>query len=112
MDKKKLQHTMWGQKRIAKIPLTKETLQSLTNAASDVCHGRFAPKHIVAERLRICSSCPHGGTRCDLCGCFIKTKVSLLNSKCPIEKWSNPSRDTRIDSTQENSAGENSNDKV
>ena len=73
--------------RIAGVPLTPESMKSLTQGIKDFSRGRFAPPIVVKERLRICKSCPHGGTRCDFCGCFIKTKASLLNSSCPANKW-------------------------
>ena len=90
---------MWSGKRIGKVPLSIDTIRSLTNAVKDIAKGQYAPPILVEERLRICSGCPYGGTQCDLCGCFLKTKVSLLNSKCPIEKWSSPSCNTRKDSS-------------
>ena len=51
---------------------------------------------IAEERMRICASCPYGGEkrRCDMCGCGIKTKASLNNSKCPLKKWPSTSRNS------------------
>ncbi len=91
---------MWSGKRIGKVPLSKDTIRSLTNAVKDITKGRYAPPILVNERQRICDTCPHGGKMCNMCGCFLKTKISLLNSSCPIGKWSNPSCDTSKDTAQ------------
>jgi len=82
--------------RIAKIPLSFETMKSLTTALKDTVNGRYAPIIIREERLRICASCPYGGEkrRCDMCGCGIKVKASLSNSKCPLKKWPSASRNS------------------
>jgi len=88
---------MWRVKRVAGVPLNKESIRSLTQAAKDVVKGDYAPANLVTERLRICNSCPHGGTKCSLCGCYLKSKTALLNSQCPIHRWpsaSNASIDT------------------
>ena len=78
---------MWKVPRVGGIPLSIDTLRSLTKAAKDVTKGQYATSALHTERLRICLECPFGGKRCDLCGCFVNTKTSLLNSKCPIDKW-------------------------
>jgi len=78
---------MWRGKRIAKVPLTKATIDSLKTAVMDVVKGEYAPIILKEERLRICDTCPYSGTQCEMCGCHLKTKVSLLNSKCPLNKW-------------------------
>ena len=44
------------------------------------------------RRLDICKTCEHnikfGGTRiCELCGCIIKSKVSIESEKCLMNKW-------------------------
>ena len=82
--------------RIAGVPLTPQSMKSLSQGIIDFSRGRFAPPLIVKERIRICESCPYGGKRCSFCGCFIKTKASLLNSSCPANKWLDI--DTSIDS--------------
>lgn len=74
--------------RIAKVPLNYDTIRSLTNAVKDKAMGREAPQILREERARICDVCPFKqGKRCTQCGCFIKTKVALLSSECPIGKW-------------------------
>ena len=41
------------------------------------------------ERYSICEQCPNltEEARCTECGCFMKKKVNLAASSCPIEKW-------------------------
>lgn len=78
---------MWRGKRIAKVPLTKDTIHSLKTAVVDIAKGNYAPLILKEERLRICDTCPHSGTQCEMCGCHLKTKASLLNSECPLRKW-------------------------
>jgi len=42
----------------------------------------------IKERLEICKKCDKfDGSRCNLCGCFMKYKVVLASSVCPIGKW-------------------------
>jgi len=42
-----------------------------------------------AERYSICEQCPNltDAGRCTECGCFMKKKVNLAASSCPIGKW-------------------------
>jgi len=102
---------MWRVKRVAGIPLSKESIRSLTQAAKDVVNGEYAPPNLVTERLRICNTCPHGGTKCSLCGCFTKSKTALLNSQCPIHKWPSAS-DTGINTSEHETTGEQTNEIV
>ena len=60
---------MWKVPRVGGIPLSIDTLRSLTKAAKDVSTGQYATSTLITERQRICSDCPFGGKRCDLCGC-------------------------------------------
>jgi hypothetical protein len=42
------------------------------------------------ERFNICKSCPElikVTSQCKKCGCFMKAKVTIEISKCPISKW-------------------------
>ena len=44
----------------------------------------------IKARLDICNQCPYLGKklkRCGLCGCFMSLKTTLLEAKCPIDKW-------------------------
>ena len=97
--------------RIAKIPIDRQTMKSLTRAAIDIAKGRYAPPYLIEERIRICEMCPFGGKRCDLCGCFVNGKASLLNSSCPIGKWPSAS-DIPINRTQHQDTTEDSGEVV
>ena len=99
---------MWKVKRVAGVPLNKESIRSLTQAAKDLAKGQYAPSTLVNERLRICESCPHGGTKCSLCGCFLKSKTALLNSACPMHKWPSASN-TGIDTSKHKETGKQTN---
>ena len=46
-------------------------------------------KSVVVERYSICESCPNltEEGRCTECGCWMKRKVILAASSCPIGKW-------------------------
>jgi hypothetical protein len=47
-------------------------------------------KEIMESRLAICTTCPWLDKRlvkCRKCGCFMKLKATLLEAKCPIDKW-------------------------
>ena len=49
----------------------------------------LASKEVVVERYSICEQCPNltEEGRCTECGCFMKKKVNLAASSCPIGKW-------------------------
>ena len=47
-------------------------------------------KELVDQRLAICNECPwlkKASMRCKQCGCFMTLKTTLLDAKCPLEKW-------------------------
>ena len=92
--------------RISKVPIDRQTMKSLTRAAIDVVKGRYAPPFLIEERIRICETCPYGGKRCDLCGCFVNGKASLLNSSCPMNKWPSAS-DVSVNRTQHENTEKN-----
>ena len=49
-----------------------------------------APRAVMNERLQTCEQCDHYlpmSGQCDLCGCFMKLKTAMANSRCPIDKW-------------------------
>ena len=62
-------------------------IHSLKTAVVDIAKGNYAPLILKEERLRICDTCPYSGSQCEMCGCHLKTKASLLNSECPLRKW-------------------------
>ena len=101
MDKYNLESTMWRAKRVAGVPLNMYTLKSLTQAVKDTVKGDICPPVLYDLRKQVCESCPYGGKRCDLCGCYINTKINLLNSTCPINKWPSPSN-TSINASKHN----------
>lgn len=45
------------------------------------------------ERYKICDKCDHKkrvkgfGEYCDVCGCIIKSKISVKSEKCYLNKW-------------------------
>lgn len=50
----------------------------------------IAPKEKAQERYNICQSCPEIKKplmQCSVCMCFMKVKVMLDNSECPLKKW-------------------------
>lgn len=50
----------------------------------------IAPDEVAVKRYSICQDCEHFDeetTRCDECGCYMKLKVNVAASKCPIDKW-------------------------
>tara|TARA_R110000772_G_scaffold250608_2_gene365280 strand:- start:331 stop:648 length:318 start_codon:yes stop_codon:yes gene_type:complete len=98
-------YTMWKVKRVAGVPLNKETITSLTQAVKDVAKSQYATPTLVNERLRICDNCPHGSNKCSLCGCFLKSKTALLNSQCPMHKWPSAS-EASVSTTQHENATE------
>jgi len=83
--------------KIGGVPMTRATAKSLSHAAKDVLTGQKATLKEREERLWICSSCPERQqNRCGLCGCFLKGKSMLKNSKCPIGKWSTLLREAAV----------------
>lgn len=72
--------------------------QMLRNFAKDIWQSaKFVGKglpvlvgsEMAFERYSICEQCPHltEAARCTECGCFMKKKVNLAASSCPIGKW-------------------------
>jgi hypothetical protein len=44
----------------------------------------------VDARMEICNSCKvfnKESARCSICGCFMKIKIRLIASSCPVGKW-------------------------
>lgn len=47
-------------------------------------------RELIEHRLAICNECPAFNKRlqkCRKCGCFMKLKTTLIQAKCPMEKW-------------------------
>lgn len=49
----------------------------------------YAKKEKAQNRYDICKPCDNflPTTQCKKCGCFMKFKVKLEDSSCPINKW-------------------------
>ncbi len=49
----------------------------------------YAGDALVAERLKICNSCPKliGGMTCRDCGCFVQFRVRHKTASCINGKW-------------------------
>jgi hypothetical protein len=48
-------------------------------------------KEVAKERLECCKGCEDYNpvtTQCNQCGCFMLLKTLLMDSNCPINKWS------------------------
>ena len=75
-------------RKIAGVPLKLKTVKDLGLAAIDIATGRHVSLEMAQQRWDTCNTCEHfTGTRCKLCGCFMKKKVGLLSSTCPTNKW-------------------------
>jgi hypothetical protein len=72
----------------------KNIVSLVQDAISDVLKGNqlFASDEEQTRRMDICKKCEYFNeedVRCRHCGCFLKQKVSLTASKCPIHRWEN-----------------------
>jgi len=50
----------------------------------------IVPKDVAQKRFDICKSCDRllkPTFNCKECGCFMKVKVKLNDSHCPLGKW-------------------------
>lgn len=75
-----------------KLPSTVEMAKNFASSAiNHIKNGMTnASDEVQAERLRICSECPHAvenKSRCGKCGCFLQTKAKWASSSCPIGMW-------------------------
>lgn len=56
----------------------------------DLNNADAAPVHFAMERWNICMACDRlikATRQCKECGCFMKIKVRLKGSSCPLDKW-------------------------
>ena len=89
------------------VPMTKETISSLTQALQDTLTQSHVEEEEKRRRLSICDSCEHKRrSKCNLCGCFINYKAKLKNSECPLGKWSGLVSETSVDDSGKENAGE------
>jgi hypothetical protein len=48
----------------------------------------YSDSDIPEKRYDICKSCEKfKAFMCTECGCFMKVKVMLIHTKCPLDKW-------------------------
>lgn len=50
----------------------------------------LASDNKIKERINICTNCENldkQQARCNLCGCYMNTKVRFEAAKCPANKW-------------------------
>lgn len=86
--------------KVVGVPISMSTARSLTRAAADVVKNQRVDLTERERRYNICLKCPERNhNRCNLCGCFLKTKTILKNSKCPIGKWSTLLTEAAINDT-------------
>lgn len=53
-----------------------------------IISGETVNDHIYNKRLSICSSCKYKcGTKCCVCGCYLKKKAKWSTENCPKNKW-------------------------
>ena len=89
------------------MPLTKQTLEDLAKAAKDIVRMNHCEDEERSFRMSQCETCEYRhGTRCDLCGCYIRYKAKLKSSECPIGRWSGFVPETLVDSPGEEHAAE------
>ena len=77
-------------KLIDEINLLKKNYINFMNSVSKGLVKNLIENDKAIERERLCSFCPHlfkPTFTCKKCGCFMKIKIRLANSKCPVDKW-------------------------
>ena len=59
----------------------------------------IAPKEVSTQRYALCDVCPHlrrnidpslgkiEREKCNLCGCYMPVKTTLVKASCPAKKW-------------------------
>jgi hypothetical protein len=112
MVKIRLECTMWRAKRIAGVPISKDSFRSISQAVKDLSKRDYADDDEILHRIRICRKCPHYGTRCTACGCHLNTKLKLKNSTCPLHKWKLTTSDSGVDSSEHQSTSKESDEIV
>jgi hypothetical protein len=86
--------------KVGGVPVTMATAKSLSRAAADMLMNKRATLTERERRYNICLKCPERNhDRCTLCGCFVKTKTILKNSKCPVGKWSTLVSESSVNDT-------------
>lgn len=70
-------------------------LSGLTGIVQYELHFSFVTKEVFDKRLDSCKNCCYirsfnpelKKTRCGICGCSLKKKMSLKNRHCPKNRW-------------------------
>lgn len=76
----------------SKAEQAKNIVNLVQDAIGDVLKGNqlFATEEEQNRRMEICKACEYFNSedvRCRQCGCFLKQKVSITSSKCPLNLW-------------------------
>ena len=104
---------MWRARRIAGVPISKDSFRSISQAVKDLSKRDYADDDEILHRIRICRKCPHYGTQCTACGCHLNTKLKLKNSTCPLHKWKlTTTSDSGVDSSEHQSTSKESDEIV
>jgi len=104
--------------KIMGVPVSIDTVKSLTKASRDIFMRRFVSEDVKQIRMDICMVCPsweHSNNRCTECGCQMRIKASLRSSECPLKKWGqhvelSDSGNTSIDTTEHEESPEQTSD--
>lgn len=72
----------------------KQMVKKIKHILLGTYYNLFHKKQEVAyPRLKICAQCEHNkvlfrfGNYCNICGCLLKSKTTVLDEKCPMNKW-------------------------
>lgn len=77
---------------ITNVHLSKEEVEKLFGDMIKVRNIKTVSEDVYTERLSICNNCSalEYGTTCKYCGCLIRIKTKIQNTKCPYPfdpKW-------------------------
>lgn len=65
----------------------------------------IVPRAVAEERMEVCRNCNYFKTKsqvCELCGCYLPLKTSMVSMKCPLDKWAEWDRNAYNESENEN----------
>ena len=75
----------------SKVTMLRNFAKDMWKTAKSAGHGLpiLVSKDLAIERYSICEQCPNltEEGRCTECGCFMRRKVNLAATSCPIDKW-------------------------
>lgn len=86
------EHNPWTTPRdqVKEMPSMTVQVSGLLQAGKSFIASGFAmaSEELAGQRWEICQGCDQLAlNRCRQCGCYMKVKVKLETSKCPIGKW-------------------------